>query len=204
MPERVCIVTAATGAIASAIVRQLASEGWKLALMARTDGAAEKLAGEIGGIGMKGTITSDQDLQTLFRSTMDKWGRVDGVVNSSGRAPHGGVTQMTDAQWQEGFDLLFLSVVRMARLVTPIMERQKGGALVNISTFTAYEPSLRFPNSSVVRAGLGAYAKLYSSEFGPAGIRMNNILPGMMENYAAAQEWASKIPLRRLGLMTEI
>jgi NAD(P)-dependent dehydrogenase (short-subunit alcohol dehydrogenase family) len=79
-------------------------------------------------------------------------------VNHTGGPPKGDLLEVSDDDWRRGVDLIILSVVRMARLVTPVMERQGGGAIVNITTFSAFEPSLTFPVSSVLRAGIGRTA----------------------------------------------
>ena len=99
---------------------------------------------------------------------------------------------------------VFLNVLRMARLVTPIMERQGGGSIVAISTFGAVEPSLTFPVSSSLRAGLAAFMRLYADRYGPAGIRINGVLPGFIDTYTVDEETQDRIPLGRPGLAEEV
>jgi NAD(P)-dependent dehydrogenase (short-subunit alcohol dehydrogenase family) len=101
-------------------------------------------------------------------------------------------------------DMLLLNVVRMARLVTPSMESQGGGAIVNISTFSAFEPSLAFPVSSALRAALGGFTKLYSERYARTGIRMNNVLPGFMDSYPESAETLAAIPAGRFGRTAEL
>ena len=100
--------------------------------------------------------------------------------------------------------LVILSVVRMCRLVTPVMERQGGGAIVNVTTFSAFEPDLRFPVSSALRAGLGSFTKLYADRYAAKGIRMNSILPGYIDSLAHKPETAERVPLKRLGSVREM
>ena len=97
-----------------------------------------------------------------------------------------------------------LNVVRTARLVTPVMVHQEGGAIVNISTFSAFEPSPTFPLSSSLRAALAGFTKLYSDRYAAEGIRMNNILPGYMENFEIDEETLHSIPMQRQGALAEI
>ena len=104
----------------------------------------------------------------------------------------------------EALDLVLLNVVRTARLVTPAMVRQGGGAIVNISTFSAFEPSPAFPLSSSLRAALAGFTKLYSDRYAAEGIRMNNILPGYMENFDIDEETLNSIPMQRQGSLAEI
>ena len=100
--------------------------------------------------------------------------------------------------------MLVLNVVRMARLVTPIFIKQGGGTIVNISTFSAFEPELSFPVSSSLRSGLASFAKLYANRYAEFGIRINNVLPGYMDNYPESEEYLAKIPMKRYAKVQEI
>lgn len=199
----VAVVTAAGRGIGAAIARRLAADGYRLALMSST-GGAEGLAGELGAIGRSGSVTSPEDLGRLVDEAVDRYGRIDAVVNNTGHPPKGDLLAIPDGDWHAGLDLVLLNVVRMARLVTPIMQSQGGGAIVNISTFSAFEPSLSFPVSSTLRAGLGAFAKLYADRYGPDAIRMNNVLPGFMDSYPESPDTIARIPVGRYGSVNEL
>ena len=175
--DKVAIVTAAGRGMGAACARELAAQGYRVALMSVSQ-RAERLAAELGGIGLQGSVTQTADLARLVEMTMAQFGRVDAVINNTGHPPKGELLAISDDEWHAGLDLLLLNVVRMARLVTPIMQAQGGGALVNISTFAAFEPSLAFPVSAALRAALGSFAKLYEDRYATDGIRMNNLLPG--------------------------
>lgn len=84
------------------------------------------------------------------------------------------------------------------------MVSQGSGAIVNISTFSAFEPSLSFPVSSALRAGLGSFAKLYSDRYGPHGIRMSNVVPGFMDSYPESVDTITRIPAGRYGRVEEL
>ena len=103
-----------------------------------------------------------------------------------------------------GFELLFLNVVRMSRYVTPTMEKNGGGSIINISSSAALEPSLDYPVSSAIRAALGGYVRLYSDKYAAEGIRMNNVLPGFIDNYPVEEHIMAKIPTERAGTVEEI
>ena len=96
-------------------------------------------------------------------------------------------------------ELYLLNVVRMARLVTPHLIAAGGGAIVNVSTAGALEPSPSFPVSATLRAALASFTKLYATEYGPHGVRMNNVLPGLTKDDPSAvpADWTKVIPLRR-------
>jgi NAD(P)-dependent dehydrogenase (short-subunit alcohol dehydrogenase family) len=153
---------------------------------------------------MTGSVTEPSDLAKLVDLTLEKFGRVDAVVNNTGHPPKGELLEIPDSDWHLGLDLLILNVVRMARLVTPIFMKQGGGAIVNISTFSAFEPSLSFPVSSTLRSGLASFTKLYADRYAEFGIRMNNVLPGYMDNYPESEENLAIIPMKRYGAVQEI
>ena len=199
----VALVTAAGRGIGAACARELAVAGYGLALMSPSE-RAELLAGELDGIGMRGDITSLEDLETLVKMTLRRWGRIDAVVINTGHPPKGDLLALTEEDWRAGVDLLLLSVIRMARLVTPVMEGQGSGAIVNISALAGKEPDLRFPVSSVLRAGLGAFTKLYADRYARSGIRMNTVLPGFVENYDVDEATRATIPLGRPATLQEV
>lgn len=203
MPAKVAIITAAGRGVGAAIASELATDGYQVSLLSNTDGA-HKLAATLGGIGMSGSVTEPSDLAKLVNTTLEKFGRIDAVVNNTGHPPKGELLDISDADWHLGLEMLILNVVRMARLVTPIFINQGGGAIVNISTFAAFEPELGFPVSSSLRSGLASFTKLYANRYAASNIRMNNILPGYMDNYPESAENLAKIPMKRYGKVQEI
>jgi len=184
----------------------LAADGYRLALLSNSGGAAD-LAGQLGSeiaIAHTGSVTDPAVLAGVVDATLDAYGRIDAVVNNTGHPPKGDLLAISDDDWHLGLDLLLLNVVRMARLVTPIMERQGGGSIVNISTYAAFEPELAFPVSSPLRAALGDFTKLYADRYAAVGIRMNNVLPGFTESYPENAENVARIPMGRYGRVEEI
>jgi NAD(P)-dependent dehydrogenase (short-subunit alcohol dehydrogenase family) len=126
------------------------------------------------------------------------------VVNNTGHPPKGDLLSLTEEDWRHGLDLVLLGVVTMSRLVTPLMLEQGGGAIVNLTTFAAFEPSLAFPISSALRAAVGAYTKLYADRYAAEGIRMNSVLPGYMDSYPESAELVAKIPMARFAAVDEV
>ncbi len=203
MRDKVAIITAAGKGVGAALATELAASGYKVSLLSNSGGAL-KLAAELGGIGLTGSVTESSDLAKLVEATLEKYGRIDAVVNNTGHPPKGDLLDISDADWHLGLDLLILNVVRMARLVTPFFVKQGGGAIVNISTFSAFEPSLNFPVSSSLRSGLASFVKLYANRYAAAGIRINNVLPGYMDNYPESAENLAKIPMNRYAKVAEV
>jgi NAD(P)-dependent dehydrogenase (short-subunit alcohol dehydrogenase family) len=201
--EKVAVVTAAGSGMGAACARELAQRDYRVALMSPS-GKAGELAEELGGFGLAGSVMEARDLESLVGEALDRYGRIDGVINSTGHPPSGDILDLTDDEWHEALDLVLLNVVRTARLVTPAMAHQGGGTIVNISTFSTFEPSPTFPLSSSLRAALAGFTKLYSDRYAAEGIRMNNILPGYMENVEIDEETLHSIPMQRQGSLAEI
>lgn len=201
--EKVAVVTAGGSGMGAGVARKLAAEGYRISVLS-SSGKGEALANELGGIGVTGSNQSDDDLKGLVDRTVDEWGRIDVLVNSAGHGPRGPLLELSDEDWHQGMEVYFLNVVRPTRLVTPIMQRQKAGVIINISTFAAFEPDPVFPTSGVFRAGLAAYTKLYSDKYVPENIRMNNVLPGFIDSLPEKQEFRDRIPMKRYGKTEEI
>jgi NAD(P)-dependent dehydrogenase (short-subunit alcohol dehydrogenase family) len=202
----VAIVTAAGRGIGAACARTLAAKGYRVALMSRSQDSVD-LARDLNGIGRQGSVRVQGDLESLVKQTMDAYGRIDAVVNNTGDPARSDLLDLTDDQWHADLDLILLNVIRMARLITPIMVAQGRGVIVNISAADAYEPDLRFPIGSTYRAALGAWTKLYADRFADNGIRMNCVLPGIILPYQsgpARPDIVSSVPMRRPGEYDEI
>jgi NAD(P)-dependent dehydrogenase (short-subunit alcohol dehydrogenase family) len=200
--HKVAIVTAASQGIGAATARKLGQQGYRLALLARGEGVVA-LAAELDGIAVRGSVLEAADLERLVQATLDRWGRIDAVVNHTGHPPKGALLEIPDADWHQGLDMVLLNVVRMARLVTPVMERQGKGAIVNVSTFAAFEPDPDFPVSASLRTALASFTKLYADRYAKAGIRMNNMLPGFIDSLPEKPDRKARIPLGRYGRMEE-
>jgi NAD(P)-dependent dehydrogenase (short-subunit alcohol dehydrogenase family) len=201
--ERVAIITAAGSGMGAAAARKLRSDGFQVAILS-SSGKGEALAHELGGIGVTGSNQSVEDLQRLVDATMERWGRIDALVNSAGHGPKGPLLELTDDDWHRGMDVYFMNVVRPTRLVTPIMQAQGGGAIVNISTFAAFEPEAAFPTSGVFRSGLAAFCKLFSDRYAAENIRMNNVQPGFVSSLPEKAEMRARVPMGRYGTVEEI
>ena len=201
--KKVALITAGGSGMGAAAAKRLASDGYSVGILS-SSGKGEALAQELGGIGVTGSNQSVDDLQRLVDLAMEKWARVDVLVNSAGHGPRGPVLELNDEDWHTGMDVYFLSAVRPTRLVTPIMQEQKSGSIINISTFAAFEPDPVFPTSGVFRAGLAAFTKLFSDEYAADNIRMNNVLPGFIDSLAEKEEFRERIPMERYGKTEEV
>ncbi|PZP48638.1 MAG: 3-oxoacyl-ACP reductase [Agrobacterium fabrum] len=201
--EKVAIVTAGGSGMGAAVAKRLAADGYKLAILS-SSGKGEALAQELGGIGVTGSNQSNDDLQRLTDLTLEKFGRIDVLVNSAGHGPRASILDITDEQWHTGLDVYLMNVIRPTRIVAPVMVKQKAGAIVNISTAWAFEPSSMFPTSAVFRAGLASYTKIFSDTYAADNVRMNNVLPGWIDSLPATEERRESVPMQRYGKSEEI
>ena len=195
---KVALITAGGSGMGADSAHKLAEDGFQVAILS-SSGKGEALAEVLGGIGVTGSNQSNEDLQKLVDAAMAKWGRIDVLVNSAGHGPRAAVLELTDEDWHTGMDVYFLNAVRATRLVTPIMQAQKSGAIINISTFAAFEPDPVFPTSDVMRAGLAAFTKLFSDKYAAENIRMNNVLPGFINSLPEKEEFRDRVPMGRYG-----
>ncbi|AJW96449.1 3-oxoacyl-ACP reductase [Burkholderia gladioli] len=201
--EKVALVTAAGKGMGAAIARELAAGGYRVALMSPS-GSAVELAAELGGFGIAGSVTEDADIGRFVDETLARYGRIDAVVNNTGHPPKGDLLAIGDEQWHLGLDLVVLNVARVLRRVTPVFEKQGGGAVVNISSFAADAPEQAMPVSSALRAALSAFTKLYADRYASAGIRINSVLPGFIDSWPETPEIVARIPAGRFGKTEEI
>ena len=203
MTDKVAMIVGGGSGMGAAAARKLAADGFAVAVMS-SSGKGEALGGELGGLGFTGSNQSNDDLKRFVDMAMEKWGRIDALVNGAGHGPRAAITEITDEQWRQGFDTYFMNVVRAVRLVAPVMVAQKSGAIVNISTAWVDEPSAMFPTSAVARAGLGVYTKLFADSHAAHNVRMNNVLPGWIDSLPQTDERRDGVPMKRYGKAEEI
>lgn len=194
--DKVAVVTAGGSGMGAAVAKRLAGDGYKVAILS-SSGKGEALASELGGIGVTGSNQSNDDLQRLIDLTLETFGRIDVLVNSAGHGPRAPILEITDEQWHTGLDVYLLNVIRPTRLVTPTMVKQKSGAIINISTAWAFEPSDMFPTSAVFRSGLAAFTKIFSDTYAADNVRMNNVLPGWIDSLPATEQRRDMVPMQR-------
>lgn len=201
MTQKICLVTGGGRGIGAAIAREMHARGYGLVLMSPSE-SCEALAAELGGVARRGVAQSAEDLAAIVDLAMTTHGRIDAVLNHTGHPPKGDLLAIPDENWDLANDMIVKSVVRMARLVTPIMEAQGGGAIVNVTTYASFEPSLWFPASCVYRAGVSSFTKLYADRYGPANIRMNCLAPGFTDSLDVAR-YGELAALKRIARVEE-
>ncbi|MBY4588209.1 MULTISPECIES: SDR family oxidoreductase [Rhizobium] len=201
--EKVALITAGGSGMGAVAARKLAADGYRIAVLS-SSGKGEALAKELGGVGVTGSNLVNDDVKRLVDLAMERWGRIDALVNSAGHGPRAPILEITDEDWHKGMEVYFLSAVRPIRLVAPIMEAQGGGGIVNISTAWAFEPSAMFPTSAFARAGLASFTKIFADTYAAKNIRMNNVLPGWIDSLPATDARRDSVPMGRYGTAEEI
>lgn len=201
MTEKVCLVTGGGRGIGAAVAREMHARGYRLALMSPSE-SCETLAAELGGVAHRGVAQSAADLKAVVDLAMATYGRIDAVLNHTGHPPKGDLLDITDENWDLAHAMILKSVIRMARLVTPVMEAQGRGSIVNVTTYATFEPSLWFPASCIYRAGVASFTKLYSDRYGPKNIRMNCLAPGFTDSLDVAK-FGELAALKRIGRVEE-
>ena len=226
--QKVCIITGASGGIASGIARRLNRDGYALVLMSRR--GCVDLAAELGQVGVAGSVLEDADVERAVAVAVERFGRLDAAVFSGGRqgdllkrhrippAPHATTESFGyDADyprdlfdipfeaWRDNYDMNVLGPMRLFRSAVPHFRRNGKGAFVAISGIEALQPRLPYPLGRN-RLALHGFVKLLSDRHGREGIRVNCVAPGMMENAAAEfpEGWLGTVPAGRYGRIDEI
>jgi len=214
---KVAIMTGTGQGIGKGCAVEMAKAGYKVSLMSPSNRSKE-LAEELGGLGRSGSVLDADDLQAMVDETMSTYGRIDAVVSNMG---HGGsvpeaiktvgfdpdfdgpLLEHPDALWHESLDMYVLNVVKLARIITPIMIEQGGGSFVNISSMNTVEPRAPYP-MSMLRGALHSFSKLYGDRYARHNINMNNLMPGFCENVNLSEFARTSIPAQRAASFVEI
>lgn len=202
MSTKVAIVTAASQGIGAGVARLLAKSGYRVGLLARSE-RVQHVAQEIDGVVVTGSVTDPVTLQLLVDKVLERWGQLDAVVNNTGHPAKGDLLSISDAEWQEGYELILGSVTRLARIAIPHLEKTKG-AIVNISSYAAVRPELQRPVSTVFRAALSAWTQVYAQYCAPLGVRVNSVMPGFVDSYPIDESTRTTIPMGRIGRVEEV
>ena len=202
MREKTCLVIGGGRGMGAATAREMHKRGYRLSLMSPSE-SCEQLAKDLKAVALRGKAENKENLKSIVSFTMEKYGRIDSVLVHVGGPPKGDLLEIDDGDWDKANQMIIKPVISIAKLVTPIMLEQGGGSIVNITTFSAFEPSLTFPTSSVYRAGVSSFTKLFSERYGAKNIRMNCLLPGFTDSLNLPDEFAQLSSLKRLARADE-
>ena len=201
--KKVALVTMGASDVGRAIARRLAEEGFHIGVLSST-ARGEALAAELGGLGFAGSNVALEDLQCAVDGVMGRWGRIDVLLNSAGYSPQAPLLDLSDERWLSGMNTHLLNVIRPSSLVVPIMQLQRSGSIINISSAWPVEPSALFPASALMRASLASFTRIFVDSFSHDNVRMNNVLPGWVGDGGEWEERLAAVPLKRYGKVEEV
>jgi 3-oxoacyl-[acyl-carrier protein] reductase len=209
---RTAIVCGASSGIGLAIAEALAAEGTNVAMFARRRDVLEREAERVGGLAVRGDVTSPRDLDKLVDRTVQAFGGIDILVNNSGGPPRGPALELDAVKVEAAVELLLVSVVRLTGLCLPHLRASGRGRVINITSSSVREPIDNLALSNAVRPGVIGWAKTLAREVGPDAITVNSIAPGRIDTERVREVYPDgpterdleSIPLRRLGQTREI
>lgn len=188
LTDRVFLVTGGARGLGRATAECLVAEGARVVLSGRSEESLAAAVAELGEERALGLVADNGDRATpgrLLAAARDTWGRVDGALVSVGGPPPGTVATTTDEQWTAAFETVFLGAVRLAREVGAALPH--GGALALVLSSSVRAPIANLAISNGLRPGLAMVAKGLADELGPAGVRVNALLPGRVGTERVAE-----------------
>ena len=214
---KVALITGAARGIGKAIAMKFASEGANVAFTDLViNEAGEQTVKDIEAFGHKvkayaSNAASFEETHNVVNQILADFGRIDILVNNAGITKDGLMLRMSEAQWDAVLNVNLKSAFNFIHALTPIMARQRGGSIINMSSVVGVSGNAGQCNYSASKAGLIGLAKSIAKEMGPRGIRANCIAPGFiisdMTN-ALSEEvrdaWVKQIPLRRGGTPEDV
>jgi 3-oxoacyl-[acyl-carrier protein] reductase len=184
LKDKVAIVGGASKGLGRACAEVLAEEGAKVAVCSRTQAELEKAAQAIRDasgtdvLSLVGDLDKHETIRGLIAAAVERFGRLDILVNNSGGPPLARALSATEEQWATAVQRSLLFFARMSREAVPHMKRQGGGRIINILASTVYQPIPNLALSGATRIGVVAFAKSLADEVGRDGILVNNVCPG--------------------------
>jgi NAD(P)-dependent dehydrogenase (short-subunit alcohol dehydrogenase family) len=208
--ERVVLVTGAGSGIGAGIAGVLASRGWRVVVNDISAPLAEQVAAQIGGVALPGDVA--QEPESIIDRVITEQGRLDGLVNNAGVIRRSPLAEVRAEELDLTYRVDLRAVVLLSQAAFPALS-QSGGAIVNVSSMTAFTPQIGAGLYSAAKAGVVAFTKQAAVEWGPAGVRVNSVAPGMVRSAMAeavyadpvfAEKRRTMIPLRRIGEPDEV
>ncbi len=182
--QKVAIVCAASKGLGRASAMALAREGVNVVICARNEQelneAASTIRAESGSrvLPVVCDLTRERDIERLVESSVEEFGTVDILVTNVGHPQMGAFSDLSDPDWQHGYEGVLLPVIRLCRTVIPHMQQVHWGRIVHITSIAVREPGTPYLISSVFRAGVAALSKSLANELGHTGILVNTVCPG--------------------------
>lgn len=217
LENKVALITGAARGIGKAVALKFAEEGANIAFTdIKEDDNFLQTTKEIEskGVEVKGYVSNAADFDdthAVVKQVLEDFGRIDILVNNAGITRDGLLMRMTEQQWDMVLNVNLKSAFNFCHAVVPIMTRQRGGSIINMSSIVGVGGNAGQCNYSASKAGMIGLAKSIAKEMGPKGIRANAIAPGFIITEMTGElseevrdSWMKKIPLRRGGTPEDI
>ena len=214
---KVALVTGAGRGIGKAIAVRFAQEGANVAFTdLAVNEAVEETVKELEALGVKAKAYASNaanfdETHEVVKQIVEDFGRIDVLVNNAGITKDGLMMRMSEAQWDAVINVNLKSAFNFIHAVTPIMAKQRGGSIINMSSVVGVSGNAGQCNYSASKAGMIGLAKSIAKEMGPRGIRANCIAPGFIITEMTNQlpqeikdQWAQQIPMRRGGTPEDV
>ncbi|HKE71004.1 MAG TPA: SDR family oxidoreductase [Nocardioidaceae bacterium] len=211
--DQAYIVTGASRGLGAATAQVLVGEGAKLVVSSRSVESLAPLTEVLGPSNCEPVVADNSEPHTpdrLVAAAESRWGRLDGALISVGGPPAGPITSISDGDWRESFETVFLGALRIARTVAASLSA--GGSILFVLSSSVRSPIPGLAVSNGLRPGLAMAAKTLADELGPQGVRVNGLLPGRVDTERvreldglsgdpdeARRRSEQAIPLRRYG-----
>ena len=211
--DKVVLVTGAARGIGRTIAERFAARGAKVVICDIEQAAVEKAATEIGGdtLGVRADVTSSQDIAALLKATVDRFGRVDIVVNNAGITRDGLMLRMDEKDWDMVLDINLKGAFLVTKAASRILMKQRSGRLINISSIVGTGGNAGQANYSASKAGLIGLTKSAAKELASRGITVNAVAPGYIQTEMtekmpeqAQQEFLKKVLINRAGTPDDV
>jgi len=212
--DQVAIVTGASRGIGRAVALALAAEGAKVVVnYANSSQAAESVVSEIEAMGevaiaLQADVSKSEQVDALINTVMEKWGRMDVLVNNAGIARDTLLLRMKLEDWQAVIDLNLTGVFLCTKAVSKVMLKQRSGRIINLTSVVGEMGNAGQANYSAAKAGVIGFTKTVAKEFAPRGITVNAVAPGFiatdMTAGIKADDILNFIPLGRYGQPEEV
>jgi 3-oxoacyl-[acyl-carrier protein] reductase len=224
LKDKVAIITGSTRGLGLASARSLAAEGCLVCLCGRTESTlenarrdvAERAGSDERVIGVAADLSRPEGVEAVIAGVLDAFGGIDILINSVALARGAGITDTSDADWQEAFDHTLFPAIRASRLAVPHMKQRGGGAIVIIASVFGREAGGRMTYNAVKAAEI-SLAKSLAQQLAPSNIRVNSVSPGSIlfeggswwkrqqENPVAIAEFVRReLPFGRFGTPEEV
>lgn len=226
--NKIALVCASSQGLGKATALSLAREGVNLAICSRDEKRINDTAKEIEAatkvnvLPIVADVSKASDIDKLIERVVHEYGTIHILVNNAGGPPTGKITTLPDSEWEKGYNLTLMSVVRITRAVLPLMEKQQWGRVITIVSLVAKQPIDDLLISSTLRPGILGLSKVLANQYGKYNVTVNTICPGLiltqrqeelskarsaeknmtLEEYLA--DSAKQIPVGRLGKPEEI